>query len=153
MSYNTPQQATDYIASHYTSDEALNSPWGTTSVADQQILLNNAYDVINSLPFTGKTYQPNQQGAFPRNCNPAIPTEVGYAEVEQALAMLDPDKRQSNREYSDMLSHGVVAYKVGNFSESLSPSSKTNLRVRYGLISSEAERLLAPWLTGGYRIE
>lgn len=153
MSYNTLEQANEYIMTHYVSDDPVIVQWLSIADADKTILLNKAYRIINALPLTGRKMCDDQEGAFPRCPYDEVPVDVMYAEVELALALSDRTKMSELAEYRQKVDYGVSSYRLGNLSETFVSYAKSSLQMRYGLVSSEAERLLAPWLRGGFNIE
>lgn len=153
MSYNTVEEASAYISTHYTSTEQLRVKWEESTPEDQQVLLNKAYDVINRLPLRGCKTDPESDAAFPRCGSSEVPLAVKSAEAELALAYSDTEHIAAVQEYRQKLDYGITSYSVGNFSESLLSYGKTSLPIQYGLISTIAESLLKPWLTGGFCIE
>lgn len=153
MSYATVEEADKYVKERYMTFETLRKNWDNLSSEDRQTALTKANDIIDNLPLTGRKYSPTQSHAFPRGFNPEIPEKVRYAEVELALSYSDSDTVSAMQEYRKMIDYGISAVSVGNFSESFLTYGKNGLQLHYGLISTEAERFLAPWLTGGFCFE
>lgn len=153
MSYNTTAEANEYIRTHYIAADPLRVAWEGYSDDDKTSLLNKAYSVINCLPLRGCKSDPEQEAAFPRCGGTEIPQQVKDAEAELALTMSDYDTMMAASEYKQKASYGIQSYKIGNFSETLLSYAKDSLSLQYGLVSSEAERLLLPWISGGFSIE
>lgn len=153
MSYSSVQEANDYVAQHYVSSDATRTTWESLQDEDKQVLLNKAFSIIENLPLRGRKTEIDQPCAFPRCPDKEVPDVVKNAECELALAFSDSDLNSSIKDYRRMIDYGISSYSVGNFSESILSYQKNGLQMRYGLISSEAERLLLPWLSGGFRIE
>jgi len=152
VSYNTVEEASTYVATHYTSNDEAHTRWDSLSDDDKQILLTKAHDVIDSLPLTGRKTSVDQPDAFPRCPYKGVPDAVKSAECELALSLSDEAANQSLDDYRKMVDYGIQSYSVGNFSKTLLSYSKNSVEIKYGLISSKAKQLLTPWLTGGFRI-
>lgn len=153
MSYSTLEVANDYIAAHYMSSDDVRVRWESLSDPDKQVLLNRAYNVINSLPLRGCKTDTEQDGAFPRCGYTVVPAAVVNAEIELAAAFTDADQMSALYEYKRKADYGISSYRVGNFSETMVSYAGNSLQLQYGLVSTEAERLLLPWLNGGFCIE
>ena len=152
MSYSTVEQADAYVASHYVSADEARVRWELLSAEDKQVLLNQAHDVIDSLPITGRKASVDQPDAFPRCPDREVPDAVKSAECELALSLSDEAANASLDDYRKMVDYGIQSYSIGNFSETLLSDSKNSVEIKYGLNSSKAKQLLTPWLTGGFRI-
>lgn len=152
MSYSTIGEATEYVETHYLSTDEVRTSWGNLSEDDKQVLLNKAFTVIESLPFTGHKASVDQPNAFPRCPDTEVPDAVKQAEIELALSFSDSEASETLKDYRKMVDYGINSYSIGNFSETLLTYSKNSLQMQYGLISEEAERLLKPWMYGGYNI-
>lgn len=155
MSYATTTEATEYIRSRYMSTDSLRENWEALSLADQQVLLNKGQDIIDNLPLTGRKANVLQPHAFPRrqDTSTEIPLEVKAAEIELALIYSDSETIAAMNEYKRMIDYGISSYSIGKYSESLLSYSKGGLQLQYGLISQQAERLLSPWMSGGFCVE
>ena len=153
MSYSTVEVANDYIATHYMSTDDVRVRWESLVKSDKQALLNKAYDVINSLPLRGCKTDVEQDGAFPRCGSKTVPNAVISAEIELAATLTDIDQMNAVSEYKRKADYGISSYRVGNFSETILSYASNSLQLQYGLVSTEAERFLLPWLNGGFCIE
>lgn len=153
IGYVTLTEANEYVTSHYVAQDKLRLGWEGLSDEDRTALLNRSYSIINSLPLRGRKADPEQEGAFPRCPSSEVPKRVKDAQVELALAYTDTDKTTAVAEYKQKADYGISSYRIGNFSETLLSYANYSLQMQYGLISTEAERLLMPWLYGGFRIE
>lgn len=153
MSYNTVPEADEYVSGHFMSTDTRRTDWEALDESDKQVLLNQSHDIIDSLPLTRVKYDCEQPDAFPRCPDKEVPQAVKYAEVELAVAYADKGSVEDAQHYSRMVQYGITSYSVGNFSESIVDYAKNSPAVKYGLISQKAERLLTPWLSGGYRVE
>lgn len=152
MSYNTVAEADQYISEHYTSNSSVRTMWYALEENDKQVLLNRGHDIIDSLPLVGCKHDVAQMDAFPRCCDEDVPLAVKHAEVELSVAYADENASEVQDQYRKMIDYGISSYSIGNFSESLLTYQRRSLQMTYGLISAEAERLLQPWISGGYRI-
>lgn len=153
MSYSTVEEADAYVASHYISNDPMRLTWDALIPADKQSLLNKSAAIIDSLPLTGRRTNRGQKEEFPRCGATEVPDAVKNAECELALTYSDSSKSADADQYRKMIQYGISSYSIGNFSESLLSYQRNNLQLQYGLISVEAERLLQPWLSGGFCIE
>lgn len=152
MSYNTVEQANEYVSSHYLGSDEARITWEILNDDDKQVLLNKSHDIIDSLPITGRKASVDQPDAFPRCPDKEVPDAVKSAECELALSFSDESVNESLNNYRRMIDYGIQSYSIGNFSETLLSYSKNSIEIKYGLISSNAKQLLTPWLTGGFRI-
>lgn len=147
VGYVTLQEADNYIASRYVSDDSLRESWEDLDDTDKKVYLLKAFDFIEALPFTGRTTTLNQATAFPRYPATEIPECVKAAQIEQALNFSDNTTTEADKAYIDMRRHGITSYTIGNLSESLGSTSLTASE-----LSSKSSILLQPYLTGGYCI-
>lgn len=152
MSYSSVVEANEYINTHYMATENKRILWESLDDDSKQILLTKSTLVIDNLPLSGEKYSCTQPNAFPRNCNPDVPQVVKYAEIELAVSLADTEAQEIQDEYKRMVDYGISSYSVGNFSETILTYGKGSLQMQYGLASNVAERLLAPWLGGGFVI-
>lgn len=152
MSYNTVAECDSYATSHYLASDENRKTWEALDELDKQVLLTRAFDVIESLPFTGCKTNNKQLNAFPRYPDKDVPDCVKNAECELALTFSNSADNQDLDNYRRMVTYGIQSYSIGNFSETLLSYQKNSLEIQYGLISDTAKRLLLPWLSGGFRI-
>lgn len=152
MSYSTLLDADKYIETHYVSTDPQRIKWNTLSIEDKQILLEKAFMILERLPFTGHKTDIAQPFMFPRCPDTEVPNEVLAAEIELAFKLSDDEANDEAKEYRRMALYGINSYHIGNFGETVLAYGGQSLAVKNGLISEEAERLLSPWLTGGYDI-
>lgn len=153
MSYSTVVEADEYVSTRYISTDPVRTRWEGLTEDDKQALLNKSMDIINNLPLTGCKANADQENAFPRFGQEEIPDAVKFAEIELALAYADSDSVADVDHYRKMVQYGISSYSIGNFSEALLTYSKNGLELQYGVISTQAERLLTPWLSGGFCFE
>lgn len=152
MSYASVEEADEYIASHYLADDSDRKKWESLDTESKQILLTRSMGIIDNLPLTGRKHSCTQPNAFPRNCDEEVPSAVKAAEIELALSLSDTDMQELQNEYRRLVDYGISSYSIGNFSESILTYGKGSLQMQYGLVSTEAERYLSPWLRGGFCI-
>lgn len=153
MSYNTVEEANAYINSHYLETSSLRQLWEALDDDSKTILLTRGKDVIDNLPLRGRKTECDQPDAFPRDGMKEVPQPVKAAEAEIALTLTDSDANEIQDQYRKMIDYGISSYRIGNFSESILAYQKNSASLLYGLVSSEAERLLQPWMGGGFCIE
>lgn len=153
MSYNTVDEANTYVETHYIDTDELRVLWNGLSEENKQILLNKGKSIIDHLPLSGRKTCTTQTDAFPRNGQTEVPEDVKAAEVEVALVYSNTDEAEIQNQYRRMVNYGISSYSIGNFSESILSYQKNSMQMLYGLASYEAERLLQPWLSGGFSIE
>ena len=150
IGYVTLEEANEYIKTHYLSTDSLRVLWEGLTDNDRTVLLNKSFQGIELLPFTGRKAQLSQSKAFPRWPYEEVPSAVKFAQIEEAVAMSDASAEEDFRHYSTLRSNGVSSYTIGNLSESLSASTGTGHATVFR--SALAERLLRPFLGGGYRM-
>ena len=149
--YVTIAEANDYIAAHYLSTDPLRESWDSLTDEYKQALLTRAYEAIEMLPLRGRKASCDQQAAFPRWPDTAVPECVKSAQIENALELGNPSEEAE--EYLRMRQLGVTEYKIGNLSEKLGGVSvDTNLMLSSGIVSFKAMQLLRPFLSGPFNI-
>lgn len=153
MSYNTIEEADTYVSTHYLYSDANRTLWEGLDEDSKQVLLNKGKSIIDHLPLRGRKTSTTQTDAFPRNGQTEVPDDVKDAEVEVALVYANTDETEIQNQYRRMVNYGIASYSIGNFSESILSYQKNSMQMLYGLASFEAERLLQPWLCGGFNIE
>lgn len=153
IGYVTIQEADMYIASHYLSTDEVAVSWRALSESDKAVLLTRAFQTIELLPFTGRKAAPGQPCAFPRWPDKTVPDRIKWAQIELALNKSDASSNEDAKYYERLWLYGVDSYTIGNLSEKTSTGSYTIGGAQAtGVTSAEAERLLQPYLGGGYRI-
>lgn len=153
IGYVTLLDADSYIAAHFISTDPLRIAWNTLGDPDKSVLLQRSFDALETLPFTGKKTSTSQLNAFPRCPTTEVPQAVKSAQIENALALNDPDNADDMAFYSKLWKYGVESYSIGNLSERVSTGSYgAATGVANGVVSSKAMLLLQPYLNGGYRI-
>lgn len=152
VGYVTVVEAAEYITARYASTDELRLNWEVMDEADQAVYLQKAFDAINLLPFIGRKYDAEQEAAFPRWPSMEVPKAVQYAQIEAALAATDTAKGAETAFYDKMWQYGVESYSLGNLSESSSSGSWGHFANTSILNSTQALKLLQPYLNGGFRI-
>lgn len=153
IGYVTLEEANEYIQTHYLSKDTLRQGWEELSDEDRTVLLNKSFQTIELLPFTGKKLSPDQSTVFPRWPCKEVPAAIKWAQIENALAKSDASNEEDTQHYEKLWTYGVESYSIGNLSERVSAGSY-GLRGAQatGVASAVAERLLRPYLGGGYRM-
>lgn len=153
IGYVTLEEANAYIKTHYLTSDALRLSWEALSEEDQTILLTKSFQTIELLPFSGRKLNPDQSTVFPRWPWQEVPEAIKWAQIENALAKSDASNEEDTKYYERLWTYGVESYSIGNLSERTS-SGTYSLRGAQatGITSATAERLLRPYLGGGYRM-
>lgn len=155
IGYVTLDQANEYIATHYISEDKLRTTWEILSIEDREALLLKSFETIELLPFAGRKTEIDQPNAFPRYPSNTVPAPVQWAQIENALATSDTTASEEAEHYGRLWQFGVQSYTIGNLSEKISEgawSTGSTTAVASGLVSTVATRLLKPYLNGSYRI-
>ena len=152
VGYVTVVEATEYIRTRYASTNELRKAWEAMDEADQAVYLQQAFDAIELLPFRGRKYNCEQQTAFPRWPKEDVPDAVKFAQIEAALAATDSTKTEEAAFYAKLGQYGVESYSLGNLSESSSSGSWGQFANTSVLNSTQALKLLQPYMNGGFRI-
>lgn len=149
--YVTIAEANAYITAHYLSTDPLRIAWESLIDEYKQVLLTRSYDAIEMLPLRGRKASCDQQTAFPRWPDTAVPECVKSAQIENAIELGNPSEEAG--EYRRMRQLGVTEYKIGNLSEKLGgASADTSLMLSSGIVSFKAMQLLRPFLSGSFNI-
>ena len=156
-SYVTIEEANVYIQNNLLSTDPLRISWESLLDEDKQVLLNRSAAAINSLPFTGRKMNVNQENAFPRYPNTDVPDDVKAAQIENALTSSDETQSEDAQLYQKMWAYGISSYRIGNLSESIGTASGnagfSTSMLRSGVVSVIAQNILSKYLGGGYCIE
>lgn len=150
-SYVTLQEAEDYIAKHYRSNNPGRKRWAELEDADKEILLTEACSEIDLLPFIGRKTLPDQLLAFPRlpmqyGSADGAPAQVKAAQIEFALWLSDDDKQGEMSQREALRAQGVESFSIGDLSESYAGGGVKSAP----LLCPKAAALLSPYLSGGY---
>ena len=153
IGYVTLEEAYQYVITHYVSTDELRVVWEALSDEDRRALLTRSFQVLELLPFAGKKTSPTQSNAFPRWPQQEVPAAIKWAQIENALAKCDASNAEDAKFYERLWMYGVESYSIGNLSERTSTGSySVNGAQATGVTSAVADRLLRPFLGGGYRM-
>lgn len=153
IGYVTLEEANQYVSTHYMSVDELRVGWEALSDEDRSALLTRSFQVLELLPFAGRKFDPKQANAFPRWPQQEVPTAIKWAQIENALAKSDTSNEEDTKFYERLWMYGVESYSIGNLSERTSTGSySANGAQATGITSAIADRLLRPYLGGGYRM-
>ena len=146
MAYATIEQANAYVQSYYGSTDDIRVQWEALSTEDKQVLLNRAEQIIDLLPFIGKSTSGIK--AFPREPN----EELSLARVQIATIELAVQTHY-NIEFQERLAlqkQGIKSYKIGDLSETFKDINYENYVDQFVL--DVVSPYLRDWLGGGYKI-
>ena len=153
IGYVTLEEANDYVASHYLAADNLRKSWDDLFDEEREILLNKSFQTIELLPFSGRKLNPTQSTVFPRWPCKEVPNAIKWAQIENALAKCDASNEEDAKYYERLWTYGVESYSIGNLSERTSTGTYSLRGAQAtGITSAIAERLLRPYLGGGYRM-
>ena len=151
--YVTLEEANAYVAANYLSTDDDRLTWEAASDADKTSALTRAFADIDMLPFAGRKTNPMQATSFPRFPATDVPQLIKSAQVEHALALFESAASSESDMYAKMWTYGVSSYSIGNLSETFGQASGGgSLAVEHGITSIKAQRLLKPFLNGGFQI-
>lgn len=150
VGYVTLAEANEYVSTHYISTDDLRVAWEKLTEDDQKALLTKSFQNIELLPFTGKKFERGQLNAFPRWPSNVVPDAIKWAQIENAIVQCDPSNLEDAKYYERLWMYGVESYSIGNLSERT--STGTYKAQATGVTSVLADRLLRPYLGGGYRM-
>lgn len=152
--YITVTEGTTYFATRLYA-----TAWTGASAGDQAKAIHMATQAINSLPFKGRKYDPDQANAFPRyiplarggyiladedeSGDPTVPQLVKDACAEECLELLTSGN--SNRR--KLQNEGVTSFRLSELSETFAKPSEVPR-----LTSFMARQLLKPYLAAGVPI-
>lgn len=155
--YSSVKEADSYIKTHYTSKSAAHKRWNALSEDDKAVYLNNAFDSIECLKFSGRKAVPEQETAFPRlpyqygHTDSGAPERVKSAEIELALYLSDEKKQESSEKRSKLIADGVKSFSLGDLSESYGDNVQSASKPSV-YDCKKAVSLLSPYLSGGFEI-
>ena len=153
IGYVTLEEANEYIETHYLSTDDLRIGWESLPDEDKVVLLTKSFQALELLPFSGRKLKPSQSNAFPRWPHQEVPVAIKWAQIENALAKSDTSNAEDAKFYERLWMYGVESYSIGNLSERTSTGSySVNGAQATGVTSAIADRLLRPYLGGGYRM-
>ena len=153
IGYVTLEEANDYVATHYLPTDALRQGWDKLSDEERTILLTKSFQTIELLPLAGRKLNTNQSTSFPRWPYKEVPAAIKWAQIENALAKSDASSEEDAKHYERLWTYGVESYSIGNLTERTSTGTYSLRGAQAtGVTSAIAERLLRPYLGGGYRM-
>lgn len=153
IGYVTLEEASEYISTHYLSTDTLRLSWEGLSDEDRTVLLTRSFQTIELLPFAGRKLNPDQSTVFPRWPYKEVPEAIKWAQIENALAKSDASNEEDAKHYERLWTYGVESYSIGNLSERTSTGTYSLRGAQAtGVTSAVADRLLRPYLGGGYRM-
>ena len=125
--------------------------WDALSYNDKQTYIKTAAEEIESLKFVGIKADDTQKMAFPRKYilheDDDVPQAIKEAQALEALELAAPT---SDTAMAKAYSGNVRSYALGSLSESLKTADSYG--VKSTIKSVRAQRLLMPYLGGGYRV-
>jgi len=133
--YLTITEATTYFTNYSLFFDA----WTDATAGQQQVALNLATELINTLPLQGYPTVANQTNAFPRNGDTTVPDEIPKACAECAYALLDGVDPESEFRVLE-----IESTKYANVSTKY--STPRLLMKAYGIPSFMAWKYLARWI-------
>ena len=153
VGYVTLEEANAYVTDHFTSSNMTRVAWEALSDADKMVLLRNSYRAIEMLTFRGRKTSSAQPSAFPRWPSTDVPIQIKNAQIANAIVLADESSLEDVAHYEKLRTYGVTSYRIGNLSETLNTSvNSASTSSVNGIYSQEAQRLLSPWLGGGFKI-
>lgn len=153
IGYVTLEEANQYVQTHYLQTDDLRLSWESLPDEDRTVLLTKSFQTIELLPFAGRKLNSNQSTVFPRWPYKEVPEAIKWAQIENALAKSDASNEEDTKYYERLWTYGVESYSIGNLSERTSTGTYSLRGAQAtGVTSATAERLLRPYLGGGYRM-
>lgn len=153
IGYVTLEEANQYVQTHYLQTDDLRLSWESLPDEDRTVLLTKSFQTIELLPFAGRKLNSNQSTVFPRWPYKEVPEAIKWAQIENALAKSDASNEEDTKYYERLWTYGVESYSIGNLSERTSTGTYSLRGAQAtGVTSAIAERLLRPYLGGGYRM-
>lgn len=147
--YVTIEEANEYIASRYTTDDPKRIAWEDLDAEDQQSLLNSSADAINNLVVPGRKTYPDNPNIFPRWPDTEVDDRIKYAQIENALSINQSD--ESIETYKRMRAYGISHYSIGNLSETMVQwGGAGSDMLAVGIVSDKAQSFLKPFIGGGF---
>lgn len=153
VGYVTIEEADEYVKTHYLKNDELFKTWFDLDSESKTVLLSRSFQVIELLPFTGRKLDPAQATVFPRWPQQEVPEAIKWAQIENALARSDASNEEDAKFYERLWTYGVESYSIGNLSERTSSGTYgVGGAQSTGVVSAIANRLLRPYLGGGYQM-
>ena len=153
IGYVTLVEADEYVTTHYLTTDDLRLDWESLSDEDKIALLTKSFQALELLPFAGRKFKSGQPNAFPRWPHQEVPEAIKWAQIENAVVKSDASNEEDAKFYERLWMYGVESYSIGNLSERTSTGSYSVSGAQStGVTSAIADRLLRPYLGGGYRM-
>jgi hypothetical protein len=154
--YISQTDASAYLTSRYLSTDAKLIAWNALSSDNKDVLLRRAADLIDSQPLQGVKVESTQTMQFPRMRYTnyyqmydnsyywpditTVPDPVKHAQVEIAFDLVSGISQRN-----EMQQQGVKSFSVSKLSETYTGSANA-------LFSTQARKLLKPYLAGSVGI-
>ncbi len=149
--YITLEDANTYISENLLSADSQRVKWESLNEDDRKACLMQAAQEIESLKFVGIKQAADQKMAFPRKYilheDDEVPEAIKHAQVLEALELISPT---SDTAMAQAYAGNVRSYSLGSVSENLKTADVYG--VKAVIKSVRAQRLIAPYLGGGYRV-
>ncbi len=150
--YISTSDSDEYINDKLLADsDELKDKWLNLDYEDKKIYLKTAAEEIDSLKFVGIKAEADQMMAFPRKYilheDDEVPEAIKLAQALEALELACPT---SDTAMADAYAGNVRSYSLGSVSENL--KTVNSYGIKAVIKSVRAQRLLAPYLGGGYRV-
>lgn len=154
VGYVSLDEANAYITQNFVTTDPIRLNWEDLSDADKSALLSRSWKAVDTLPFPGRKTSEDQPTAFPRYPSEVVPQAIKDAQVENAVEIHNASLSTEVDTYKHMWQWGIKSYSIGSLSETFAETAGTNiLATDYGVLSLTAQRLLRPFLGGGFCIE
>ena len=170
--YITVADADTYVDLFYLSADAKKVAWDLLSDADKEILLRRATQSLENIKYPGFKQEENQTLSFPRHSNAliplrrnytysaywsdlwlestAVPDDVKFSEVEEALEMASPSS-DSGRKAT--LTSGLKNWSLGKWSQTNHGGGSGTGTPATILLSIKAQELLASLSNGSFSVK
>ena len=149
--YITAAEADTYVSENLLAADSQRTAWEALSIADKELYLKRAAEEIESLKFVGIKYDEDQKMAFPRKYilheDEEVPQQIKDAQALEALELASPS---SDTDMAEAYAGNVRSYALGAISENYKTADSCG--VKSVIKSVRAQRLLQPYLGGGYRV-
>jgi hypothetical protein len=155
LTYQTAAEADSYIIAHYRTSSKPRQAWDVLSCDDKNILLVNAFESIEALPFTGRKAWRHQPFAFPRlpqqyGRPQVVPDPVKAAQAEFAI-WLAQDTNGERATRQELQAQGVTSFSIGDLSESYDNAGAAAQQPD-ALRCAKCAALLRRYLSGGHTL-
>jgi len=144
-------EADVYVSENLLSADSQRVAWEALSTSDKEVHLKNAASEIETLKFVGIKADKDQKMAFPRKYilheEDEVPQAIKDAQALEALELCAPT---SDTDMAKAYAGNVRSYGLGSLSESLKIADAYSFKAV--IKSVRTQRLLLPFLGGGYRV-